>query len=364
MRRQEGGRTRDFAARVVAWQREHGRHDLPWQNTRDPYRIWLSEIMLQQTQVSAVIPYYQRFLARFPDLAMLAAAVQDDVLALWSGLGYYARARNLHKTARLVQTRHAGVFPTAHAEICTLPGIGRSTASAICAFSTGARHAILDGNVKRVLARHFGIEGYPGNKRVESTLWGLSESLLPHAGIEAYTQGLMDLGARVCTRTQPRCTTCPLRDTCVALRDGRTATLPAARPAKALPERSTTMAVLMSRGEVLLEKRPAPGIWGELWCFPEVDAARLPQECAARFAVNVEATQPLGEVRHGFTHFRLRIHPVLAQVARTPGVESPGRLWLTPDDARGAAIPVPVRKILTALAARTLWTPTAPLAGP
>jgi A/G-specific adenine glycosylase len=188
--------------------------------------------------------------------------------------------------------------------------------------------------------------------------------LLPHAGIEAYTQGLMDLGARVCTRTQPRCTTCPLRDTCVALRDGRTATLPAARPAKALPERSTTMAVLMSRGEVLLEKRPAPGIWGELWCFPEVDAARLPQECAARFAVNVEATQPLGEVRHGFTHFRLRIHPVLAQVARTPGVESPGRLWLTPDDARGAAIPVPVRKILTALAARTLWTPKAPPAGP
>jgi A/G-specific adenine glycosylase len=350
----------DFAARVAGWQREYGRHDLPWQNTRDPYRIWLSEIMLQQTQVSAVVPYYQRFLARFPDLASLAAAPEDEVLALWSGLGYYARARNLHKAARLVQARHAGAFPTAHAEICALPGIGRSTASAISAFSTGARRAILDGNVKRVLARHFGVEGYPGDKPVESTLWGLSERLLPHTGIEAYTQGLMDLGASLCTRTRPRCTLCPLRETCVAFRDGRTATLPAARPARALPQRNTTMAVLMSRGEVLLEKRPAPGVWGGLWCFPEVDGTRLPQECAARFAVNVETTQPLGEVQHGFTHFHLRIQPVLAQVARTPGVESPGHLWLTPDDARGAAIPVPVRKILTALAARTLWMPTAP----
>jgi A/G-specific adenine glycosylase len=344
----------DFAARVIAWQRRHGRHDLPWQNTRDPYRIWLAEIMLQQTQVSAVIPYYQRFLERFPDLVSLAAAGEDDVLALWSGLGYYARARNLHRAAQVVQQRHAGVFPAGREEVCALPGIGRSTASAICAFSHGGRHAILDGNVKRVLARCFGVEGFPGEKRVEGALWALSESLLPDTGIEAYTQGLMDLGANVCTRTRPRCTLCPLSETCVARREGRTALLPAPRPTKVLPQRDTTMAVLMSRGEVLLEKRPAPGIWGGLWCFPEVDGARLSQECAARFAVEVLETQPLGELRHGFTHFHLRIQPVLARVGRGFAVEAPGRVWLTPEDARGAAIPVPVRKILLALGAPAL----------
>jgi A/G-specific adenine glycosylase len=344
----------EFARRIVEWQRQHGRYDLPWQNSRDPYRIWLSEIMLQQTQVSAVVPYYVRFLARFPDLASLAAADEDDVLALWSGLGYYARARNLHQAARIVRERHAGLFPADHAAVCALPGIGRSTASAICAFSHGGRHAILDGNVKRVLARCFGVEGFPGAKRVEDALWALSESLLPEADIEAYTQGLMDLGASVCTRTRPRCALCPLSGGCVAQREGRTASLPAPRPARVLPERGTTMAVLLSGGEVLLEKRPAPGIWGGLWCFPEVDGARLSQECAARFAVDVSETQPLGEVRHGFTHFNLRIQPVLAHVRRGLGVEAPGRVWLTPEDARGAAIPVPVRKILHALAAPVL----------
>jgi A/G-specific adenine glycosylase len=343
-----------FAARVIAWQRQHGRHDLPWQNTRDPYRIWVSEIMLQQTQVSAVIPYYERFLARFPDLASLAAADEDAVLALWSGLGYYARARNLHRAARVVRDQHGGVFPTDQGAMWALPGVGRSTASAICVFSRGARHAILDGNVKRVLSRHFGVEGFPGEKRVESALWALSESLLPETELEAYTQGLMDLGASVCMRTRPPCAQCPLRETCVAHREGRTVSLPAPRPTKALPERDTTMAVLVSGGEVLLEKRPAPGIWGGLWCFPEVEGSRLQQECAMRFAVEVSAVQLLDEVRHGFTHFHLRIQPVLAQVRRNLGVEAPGRLWLTPEDARGAAIPVPVRKILAALAARTV----------
>jgi A/G-specific adenine glycosylase len=344
----------EFASLVVEWQRQHGRHDLPWQNTRDPYRIWVSEIMLQQTQVSAVIPYYERFLARFPDLASLAQADEDDVLVLWSGLGYYARARNLHRAAQVVREQHAGVFPSDHAAVRALPGIGRSTASAICVFSRGARHAILDGNVKRVLARHFGVEGYPGAKRVEDALWAVSESLLPETGIEAYTQGLMDLGASVCMRTRPRCTQCPLRETCVAQREGRTAMLPAPRPAKVLPERSTTMAVLMSGGEVLLEKRPAPGIWGGLWCFPEVDRARLEEECSARFGVAVEATLRLGDVQHGFTHFHLRIEPVVVWVARGLAAEAPGRLWLTPEDAHGAAVPVPVRKILALLAAPEL----------
>jgi A/G-specific adenine glycosylase len=339
----------DFASRIIAWQRTHGRHDLPWQNTRDWYRIWLSETMLQQTQVSAVIPYFQRFLARVPDLAALAAASEDDVLQLWSGLGYYARARNLHKAARIVIVQHGGVFPTDHGAIAALPGIGRSTASAICVFARGARHAILDGNVKRVLARHFGVEGYPGGKRVERAMWRQAESLLPASGIESYTQGLMDLGAGVCLRIRPDCGVCPLRATCVAYRDGRTGQLPSPRPARPLPERHTTMAVLVSQGEVLLEKRPAPGVWGGLWCFPEVSHAKLAEECAARFGVRVDQVERLAELRHGFTHFRLRIQPMLAHVVRAPAMEEPGTVWLVPSEARGAAIPVPVRRILAGL---------------
>lgn len=337
----------DFAARVVAWQRAHGRHDLPWQNTRDAYRIWLSEIMLQQTQVSAVIPYYARFLARFPNVASLAAADEDEVLRHWAGLGYYARARNLHRAAQAIAAR--GAFPDTHDGVAALPGVGRSTASAICAFAYGARHAILDGNVKRVLARHFGIEGFPGARKVELDLWALSERLLPEAGIEAYTQGLMDLGASLCARTKPRCVACPLRATCVAHRAGRTHELPSPRPAKVLPQRETTMAVLWRDGEAMLEKRPAPGIWGGLWAFPEVDGARLDEECATRFGVRVRRMQALTPIEHGFTHFKLRIHPVLVDVDRVHAAEQPGRLWLTPQDAAGAAVPVPVKKILIAL---------------
>jgi len=336
-----------FAARVIAWQRVHGRHDLPWQNTRDPYRVWLSEIMLQQTQVTAVMPYYQRFLARFPDVAALAAASEDAVLECWAGLGYYARARNLHAAAKAIAA--AGAFPRTHEAVCALPGIGRSTASAICAFSFGQRHAILDGNVKRVLARHFGVDGYPGERRVEQALWALSESLLPAADIEPYTQGLMDLGARVCVRSAPKCPACPLRETCLALRQNRTAELPVARPAKALPQRETHMLLLRAGDQVLLEKRPAPGIWGGLWCFPEVDGPRAKEEALTRFGLAIDSVQALSAVEHGFTHFRLRIHPLVAQVTLPPHAEEPGRLWLASADALGAAVPVPVRKILLAL---------------
>jgi A/G-specific adenine glycosylase len=343
-----------FSSRIVRWQRQHGRHDLPWQNTRDPYRIWLSEVMLQQTQVGAVIPYYQRFLARFPDVMSLAASDEDEVLTLWSGLGYYARARNLHRAARTIAQQHRGIFPTDHATVCSLPGIGRSTASAVCVFAYGARHAILDGNVKRVLARHFSIDGYPGERPIESQLWALSESLLPTAALEAYTQGLMDLGASVCVRRRPRCGLCPVSQTCVALREQRTDELPSPRPSKPLPERSTTMAILVSQGEVLLEKRPAPGIWGGLWCFPEMEAGRLSEECMSRFSLAVQNVERLAALDHGFTHFRLRIQPMLVRVARNPGVQEPGRLWLSIDDARGAAIPVPVKKILGALARGSL----------
>ncbi|HEU5282851.1 MAG TPA: A/G-specific adenine glycosylase [Burkholderiales bacterium] len=344
-----------FAARVIAWQKAHGRHDLPWQNTRDPYRIWLSEIMLQQTQVSAVVPYFERFLARFPDLAALAAAQEDAVLALWSGLGYYARARNLHRAAQAMVQRRGGVFPRDLEAVRALPGIGRSTAAAICAFAYGTRAAILDGNVKRVLARHFGIPGYPGERRVEQALWRLSESLLPGSEIEAYTQGLMDLGATLCVRASPRCELCPVGRSCAARREGRTGEWPAPRPAKVLPQRETTMLVLISGAELLLERRPAPGIWGGLWCFPEVEHARLgidlglEQECLARFGLRIGAPQRLRDIEHGFTHFRLRITPLLVRTDRALRAGEPGSLWLTPEDARGAAIPAPVRKIIDLL---------------
>ena len=342
-----------FASRVIDWQRLHGRHDLPWQNTRDPYRIWLSEIMLQQTQVSAVTPYFHRFISRFPDLASLAAATEDEVLTLWAGLGYYARGRNLHKAAQTIARDLGGIFPGSYESVCALAGIGRSTASAICVFAYGARRAILDGNVKRVLARHFGIAGYPGDKPVETLLWARSEAVLPERDIVAYTQGLMDLGATICGRSRPHCDMCPVRATCVALREGRTKDLPAARPAKVLAERTTTMVVLSSQGELLLEKRPSPGIWGGLWCLPEVDSNRLAEECLARFGVRVGECKRMGEIDHGFTHFRLRITPVVAHTTRSLRAEEPGRLWLTVDDALGAAIPAPVKRILDALSAQS-----------
>ena len=306
--------------------------------------------MLQQTQVGAVTPYFERFIARFPSLAALAAGSEDEVLTLWACLGYYARARNLHKAAQTIERDLGGVFPRSYDAVCALPGVGRSTASAICVFAYGARHAILDGNVKRVLARHYGIEGYPGDKRVEAALWVQSEAALPQRDLEAYTQGLMDLGAGVCARAKPRCGECPVRETCVASRDNRTAGLPAARPAKVLPERRTTMLVLSSQREVLLEKRPAPGIWGGLWCFPEVDGSRVGEECIARFGVQPERIECLADIDHGFTHFRLRITPVVAHATRGRGTEEPGRLWLSVEEALGAAIPAPVKQILRTLA--------------
>lgn len=339
-----------FAGRVVVWQRKSGRHNLPWQ-VRDAYCVWLSEIMLQQTQVSAVIPYFLRFIGRFPDIGGLAAAHEDEVLALWSGLGYYARARNLHRAAQLMAERHGGAFPREFEDIVDLPGIGRSTAGAIAVFAFGARHAILDGNVKRVLARYFGIEGFPGDKKVENRLWAQAEALLPNEDVEAYTQGLMDLGATICTRGRPACAACPLQEACVARLQDRTATLPSPRPRKPLPEKSTVMLILQRDREVLLEKRPAPGIWGGLWSFPEVgeigEARRISQQ---RFGAVVTPEGALPDVRHGFTHFALTIKPALLRVEQMERrAREPGHLWLTLDDAMGAAIPAPVREILRRL---------------
>ena len=321
----------DFATRLAVWQRRHGRHGLPWQGTRDPYRVWLAEVMLQQTQVAAVIPYYERFLARFASVGALASASQEDVLQLWSGLGYYARGRNLHAAAKAITQR--GAFPSTVKAIQALPGIGRSTASAIAVFAFGRRAAILDGNAKRVFARCFGVEG-------EKRQWELAENLLPSSGVRTYTQALMDLGATVCTRANPACERCPVAARCVARRENRVDELPARRARPPLPLRHATWYVLLHRGQVLLERRPGAGLWGGLWTFPET---RFPGAAKPR-------RLPL--VEHGFTHFRLRAQPLLCAVRKaTPRGEAPGRMWLDVADAVRAAVPTPVRTVLKGLLA-------------
>jgi A/G-specific adenine glycosylase len=340
-----------FARAIVRWQRRHGRQSLPWQGTREPYAIWLAEIMLQQTQVVAVVPYYLRFRDRFPDIASLAAADEDEVLRLWSGLGYYTRARNLHRAAARIVERYGGAFPQTLAEIEKLPGIGRSTAAAIASFAFGARAAILDGNVKRVLARHFTIAGFPGAPAVERELWRLAESLVPARDNAAYIQGLMDLGATVCTVRNPQCVRCPVRATCGARAANRVAELPAPRPRRRVPTRRTTMLILRRGVDVLLEKRPSVGVWGGLWSFPEVGRDDDPGAATVRrYGCEVAALERLGGVRHGFTHFNLEITPLVVTVRRLHSrAAQPGVVWLPLAEAVGAAVPVPVRKLLTAL---------------
>jgi A/G-specific adenine glycosylase len=339
-----------FSQRIIDWQHQHGRHDLPWQNTCDPYAIWVSEIMLQQTQVTAVIPYYQRFMTRFPDIATLAAADENAVLEYWSGLGYYSRARNLHAAAERMITLHAGQFPQPIEQIEALPGIGRSTAAAIAAFAFGQRQAILDGNVKRVFARFFGIEGWPGQPAIEKRMWSLAETLLPESDIATYTQGQMDLGATLCTRRRPACHRCPLQSECVAYRAQRTAELPTPKPRKAIPERETTMLLLLRGNDIMLEKRPSKGIWGGLWSFPEIESGRDPQQAAkARFGLETEHLPALPALVHTFTHFKLRITPRPLAVSRSPAEQAAGTLWLDQEDALSAALPAPVRQLLQQL---------------
>jgi A/G-specific adenine glycosylase len=331
----------------VEWQRRHGRKGLPWQGTRDPYRVWLSEVMLQQTQVSAVIPYYQRFLERFPTVAALAAASEDEVLRLWSGLGYYARGRNLHKAAKEVA---AHGFPRTREGIAELPGVGRSTAAAIAAFAFGERAAILDGNVKRVLARHAGVAGFPGDRKVEAKLWAVADGRLPKKDIETYTQALMDLGATLCTKGSPRCGACPVAKTCIAKAKGLQGKLPSPRPKKAVPSRSTTWLVLRHAGQILLERRPSPGIWGGLWSFPEADGKDVERDCRA-LGYRIRSQRELEPIEHGFTHFRLTIRPVLCEVSAAPvRAEAPGRLWIDIREAGSAATPAPVKRLLEGFA--------------
>ena len=353
-----------FAGTIVQWQERDGRNDLPWQGSRDPYRIWLAEIMLQQTQVATVIAYYLRFLTAFPDVAALARAPVDEVMRLWAGLGYYSRARNLHRAAVQVMGEFNGRFPTTRDPMQSLPGVGRSTAAAVVAFAYGQHEAILDGNVKRVLTRHFAIEGYPGERAVEKKLWALAESLLPAPGtpgIERYTQGLMDLGATICALRRPRCAACPVAATCAARAVGKVEVLPTPRPRKAIPHRDTYVLVLHDQTSVLIERRPPTGIWGGLWSFPEAASVAEANELAVRKIGSTSSTsststsepfawERMPVLRHSFTHFTLSITPLVARVARRANqVESPGRLWLALGEASDAALPVPVKKIIIQL---------------
>ncbi|TXH04599.1 MAG: A/G-specific adenine glycosylase [Nevskiaceae bacterium] len=340
----------DFATRLLHWFDRHGRHDLPWQHPREPYRVWLSEIMLQQTQVSTVIPFFRRFLARFPDVRSLAQAPLDDVLAHWAGLGYYARARNLHRCAQMIVERHGGEFPRDLEALTDLPGIGRSTAGAILAQAFGQRHAILDGNVRRVLARHAAIAGWPGQPAVQNKLWTLSERLLPRERLADYTQAIMDLGATVCSSRKPACGICPLRDDCAARLEGRVLDYPGAKPRRAHPQRRTWMLVIENAGgEILCERRPPAGIWGGLWCLPMTEASQdWPAYCRTRFGLHCSPASPLPAMRHGFTHFDLEILPLrLRMLAADDTIREGSDLaWIKMSASPAVGLPAPVRKLL------------------
>jgi A/G-specific adenine glycosylase len=344
--------TPDFSSRVVRWQRAHGRSNLPWQGTRDAYRVWLSEIMLQQTQVSTVIPYYERFLARFPGVRALAAAPVDDVLALWSGLGYYARARNLHRAACDVVARFGGEFPRTFDAIATLPGIGRSTAAAIAAFSSGERQPILDGNVKRVIARHAGIGGDPSSSPVLARLWGEAEARMPSADVEAYTQGMMDLGADICSPKNPACLVCPVAQDCIARIESRIDELPGRKARRAPARRQVGMLVVLSHGEVLLEKRAMSGIWGGLWSLPEFPIDGEAAGACAQWGLRCASAAPLPRFEHTFTHFTLEVAPWKVELAGRPDAAfERAATWMPLADLEGAALPSPVRKLLRSVSA-------------
>ncbi|MEB0163097.1 A/G-specific adenine glycosylase [Glaciimonas sp. CA11.2] len=342
-----------FSDAVIRWQKQHGRHALPWQNTRDPYRVWLSEIMLQQTQVTAVIPYYQKFMVRFPSLHSLAEAPSEDVMAHWAGLGYYTRARNLHRCAQRVVAEYGGVFPSDPLLLEDLPGIGRSTAAAIVAFSYGVRAAILDGNVKRVFARVFGIDGYPGAKQIELPMWRRAVDLLPEQGVESYTQGLMDLGATLCTRSKPSCMACPLAQRCVALATNRVAELPVRKPKKTIPEKQTCMLVIVDGNQVLLEQRPDSGIWGGLLSLPEFDMEHDIESSVTRLTApfgTVASCEPLQSFLHVFTHFKLQISPYEIRLERRLNMAAQSAyVWYSAEKLADAPLPAPVKKLLLAV---------------
>ncbi len=344
-----------FSEKLLTWFKRHGRKSLPWQQNINPYRVWISEIMLQQTQVTTVIPYYQRFMQSFPDIEHLAAASIDQVLHLWTGLGYYARARNLHKAAQTIQFEHNGIFPLDFDVVISLPGIGRSTAGAILAISDGQHQAILDGNVKRVLTRYALIPGWPGNKEVADRLWELAEKLTPGQGVAAYTQAIMDLGATVCKRSKPLCTDCPVNQHCVACHQGVIAEYPHAKPKKTLPVKECVFLMLVGEdSNVLLEQRPPTGIWGGLWSFPECkQGTDLVQWCQQDFNIEIDGFETWQTQRHTFSHFHLDFTPVRARVGKIfPSIMEPkDRLWYNTQKPDPLGLATPVKRLLNKLGA-------------
>jgi len=345
----------NIAPALLVWFAQYGRHDLPWQKPRSAYRVWVSEIMLQQTQVTTVIPYFERFMQAFKDVNELATAPIDTVLHQWTGLGYYARARNLHKAAQQIQQQHAGRFPTEYEAVLALPGIGPSTAGAILAQAFGQRHAILDGNVKRVLSRLHAIEGWPGQKKVEQVLWAIAEKNTPEQDLVNYTQAIMDLGATVCKRTQPQCDQCPLSEQCQAHATGTETLYPTPKAKKTKPVKETCMLMIMDEGgRILLEQRPPSGIWGGLWSFPECQPDDDPADwCHSHLALSITSTQALPALRHTFSHYHLDIEPVCLQAApiSSPMVMDTERLFwynMRKPDERG--LPAPIKTLLETLA--------------
>ncbi|MEK0266287.1 A/G-specific adenine glycosylase [Stenotrophomonas rhizophila] len=339
-----------FVTRLLHWFDDHGRHDLPWQHPRSPYRVWLSEIMLQQTQVSTVIPYFLKFLAVFPTLPDLAAASNDAVMAQWAGLGYYARARNLHAAAQRCVDLHGGELPRDFDALHALPGIGRSTAGAILSQVWNDRFAILDGNVKRVLTRYHGIEGFPGLPVIEKQLWAVAEAHaehVPDTRMVDYTQAQMDLGASVCSRSKPACVICPLQATCVARREGRTDQLPTPKPGKTLPEREAVALLLRdARGRVLLQKRPDTGIWAQLWTLPQADSGIALQDWFdAHIDGSLDDAESLPVLEHTFSHYRLHLQVLKATVQGLRDERADLR-WVAAEALATLGLPAPIRKLL------------------
>ena len=345
----------EFAQRLLRWFAVHGRHTLPWQINPTPYRVWVSEVMLQQTQVATVIPYYERFMARFPDAQSLADSPLDEVLHLWTGLGYYARARNLRACAQVLTARFGGEFPERIDALWELPGIGRSTAGAILALSRGQRHPILDGNVKRVLARVFGIAGDPSSKATLEKLWAQSDDCTPADNVAAYTQAIMDLGATVCTRARPACTVCPMNTNCVAALEGRQAQLPGRKPPRARPSREATLLIAQAGSNgftaVLVERRPTSGLWGGLWSPPQFDnETDALAWCQSELGDAAPDPQALAPIDHAFTHFDLRLKPLMVRCAPTLSVrDSDDRLWYSLETPPRIGLPQPINQLFERL---------------
>ena len=339
-----------FSQRLLTWYDIAGRKTLPWQQNKTPYRVWVSEIMLQQTQVSTVIPYYERFMERFPDVIALADAPQDEVLHLWTGLGYYARARNLHKAAQVIRDKHNGSFPETFDEVADLPGIGRSTAGAILSLSLKQHHAILDGNVKRVLTRWLALEGWPGQKQIENELWDWAIKLTPAEGVEQYNQAIMDLGASLCSRTKPQCGICPMNDDCGGYLQGTPTAYPTPKPnKKKIPVRQTCLLIMQYRQSVWLQQRPAQGIWGGLFSFPEFSSVADAQHWLQQIGYTETVIQPLAEFRHTFSHFHLDITPLLVNLSQPAHsiMEQSNELWYNLKQPSSVGLSAVTLKLLT-----------------